>query len=122
MQTNVADVMGQLGQDAFNTAKSLAELNLRTGEKLLQQQLALTEAWLAVGTRNLELLSKAKGYQELLSGQAKLAQECNQQLLDGYQSAAKVVTEATQAYGEWVDDGMKAAAENIKQAAPAKKS
>lgn len=121
MQTNVADTMGQLGQDAFSSAKGLAEINLRTGEKLFQQQLALTEAWLAIGTRNLELLSKAKGYQELLSGQATLAQECNQQLLDGYQSAAKVVTEATQAYGEWVDDGMKTAAENVKQAAPAKK-
>ena len=122
MQPNVIDLWTNMGENAFNAAKQLGEINMRASEKLLQQQLDLTTAWVDAGSRNLELMSKAKGLPELLSSQAKLAQECSQQWIDGYRQANDILSEARQAVTELVDENMKTAQQNVKQAVAEKKA
>jgi len=121
MQPNVVDLWTNMGENAFNAARQLGEINLRASEKLLQQQLDLTTAWVDAGSRNLELMSKAKGLPELLAGQAKLAQEYSQQWIDGYRQTNDILSEARQAVTELVDENMKVAQQKVKQAVAAEK-
>ena len=83
----------------------------------------MTTAMVDAGSRNLELMGKAKGLPELLAGQAKLAQEYSQQWIDGYRQTNDILSEARQAVTELVDEGMRTAQQNVKTAvAPEKKS
>ena len=117
MQKDIYNTFNDLGQAAYEAAMKMGEVNLRAGEKLLEQQLALTGALLETGTRNLELLSQAKTPQEMLNGQAKLIQDCGQQWLNNCRGTVDILTEARNAAGELVEENVKVANEKVKQAA-----
>jgi len=117
MQKEIYNTFNELGQTAYEAAMKMGEVNLRAGEKLLEQQFALTGALLETGSRNLELMSQARTPQEMLNGQAKLIQDCGQQWLNSCRGTVEIVTEARNAAGELVEENVKAASEKVKQAA-----
>jgi phasin family protein len=117
MQKEIYNTFNDLGQTAYEAAMKMGEVNLRAGEKLLEQQLALTGALLETGTRNLELMSQAKTPQDMLNGQAKLIQDCGQQLLNSCRGTVDIMTEVRNAAGELVEENVKTASEKVKQAA-----
>lgn len=116
MQKDMFNVMNDFGQKAFDTARRVGEINMRAGEKLLQEQFRLANAWVDAAGRNAELVGNAKTFQEMVSGQTKLAQEYGQEWLKGYRTAADILAEARTGLSEVVDEGVQAASENLKQA------
>jgi phasin family protein len=106
-----AEVFNRMGETVLETTKQIAEINVRAGERLLEQQAELTSQWINTATRNMDLAAKAIGYQEVLSGQAQIAQECAQQLLTGYRRAAEVVSEASKEVAQAVEHAMRAGEE-----------
>ena len=117
MQKEIYNTFNELGQTAYEAAMKMGEVNLRAGEKLLEQQFALTGALLETGSKNLELMSQARTPQEMLNGQAKLIQDCGQQWLNSCRGTVEIVTEARNAAGELVEENVKAANEKVKHAA-----
>lgn len=117
MQKEILNSINEFGQTAYEAAMKLSEVNLRAGEKLLEQQLALTGTLLETGSKNLELMSQAKTPQEVLNGQAKLMQDCGQQWLNTCRGTVEILTEARDAAGELVEENVKTANEKVKQAA-----
>jgi phasin family protein len=117
MQKEIYNTFNDLSQSAYEAAMKMGEVNLRAGEKLLEQQLALTGALLETGTKNLEMMSQAKTPQDVLNGQAKLIQDCGQQWLNSCRGTVEVLTEARNAAGELVEENVKTASEKVKQAA-----
>jgi hypothetical protein len=61
-------------------------------------------------------MTKAKGYQELVGSQSKLAQDYGQELLKSYRDAVEVLTEARDAVAEVMDQQMQAASKNLQAA------
>ena len=120
MQKDIFNSFNELGQTAFDAAQRMGEVNLRAGEKLLEQQCALTSALLETGARNLELLSQAKTPQELLNGQVKLVQAVGEQWLSSCRSTVEVLAEARDAAGDLIQENVKVASENVKRATTAK--
>ena len=120
MQKEIYESINEFGQTAYEAAMRMGELNLRAGEKLLEQQLAMTGALLETGSKNLELMSQAKTPQEVLKGQAKLFQDYGQQWLNTCRGSVEILSEARDAAGELVEENVKAANEKVKQAAAAK--
>ncbi len=116
MQKEIYNSINELGANAFEAARQMSELNLRAGEKLLEQQFALTSALLETGSRNLEQMSQAKTPQEVLNGQAKLVQDYGQQWLNSCRGTVEILTEARDAAGELVEENVKVASEKVKQA------
>lgn len=110
------ELMNKMTQDAYENSRRLAEINQSALEKLMAQQVALMDAWVETGVKNLELVGKAKGYQDVLAGQAELAREYGQKLMAGGKSCAEVLTEAREAAIKLVDTAIKSAGEDVKQA------
>ncbi|WP_038043663.1 phasin family protein [Thioalkalivibrio sulfidiphilus] len=110
------ELMNKMTQDAFENSRRLAEINQSAMEKLMAQQVALMDAWVETGVKNLELVGKAKGYQDVVSGQAELAREYSQKLMASGKSCAEVLTEAREAAVKLVDTAIKSAGEDVKQA------
>jgi hypothetical protein len=116
----LVEMMNKVSQTSVENARRLAEINLRAGERMLEEQMALANVALETGVKSLELMGKAKGYQELANGQAELAREYGQRLMQSYKTGAEVMAEAREALTAMVDEGVKAASENLKQAASKK--
>lgn len=117
MQKEIYNTINEMSQAAYEAATRMSELNLRAGEKLLEQQLALTGALLETGSKNLEMMVQAKTPQEVLNGQAKMVQDYGQQWLKNCRGTVEILSEARDASVELVEENVKAANEKVKQAA-----
>ena len=120
MQKDILNSFNELSQTAFDAARRMGEVNLRAGEKLLEQQFALTSTLIETGAKNLELISQAKTPQEVFNGQVKLAQAVGEQWLSSCRGAVDVLAEARDAAGELIQENVKVASENVKRATTAK--
>lgn len=110
------DMMNKMGQSAFETGRRLGEIQLKLSEKLMEQQVDLTNAFVESSIKSLELLGKAKGYQDLVSGQAELVRDYSQRVLESYRTGTDVVSEARESLTKLVDENVEAASKNLKAA------
>jgi len=120
MQKEIFNNYSELAQAAFEAARRMGEVNLRAGEKLLEQQLALTGVLLETGTRNLEIMSQAKTPQEVLNGQSSLAKDCGEQWLKSCRGTVEILAAARDEAGQLIEEQVKAASDNVKRAATSK--
>ncbi|MFO8153159.1 phasin family protein [Thioalkalivibrio sp.] len=116
MQNQMFDAYNEMVQGSFEALRKLGEINMRAGERLFQQQLDLSNTMLEKSAKGMEGMTKAKGYQELVSNQAKLAQDYGQEWLKGYRSAVEVMTEARDSAADVMDQQMQAASKNAQAA------
>jgi phasin family protein len=116
MQNQMFDAYNELAQSSFEAMRKLGEINMRATERLFQQQLDLTNTMLETSAKGTEGATKAKGYQELVSSQAKLTQEYGQEWLKNYRSAIEVLTEARDSAAEVMDKQMQLASKNMQAA------
>ncbi len=96
----------------LQSARRIAETNARAWDRMLRQQADLAAHCLDVGTRGLELMSKAKGYQDLLSGQGELLRESGERGLDALRQSYTLASEIGTVYGELAYEGIKLAREH----------
>ncbi len=116
MQNQMFDAYNEMAQGSFEALRKLGEINMRAGERLFQQQLDLTSTMMEANAKGMEVVTKAKGYQELVSSQAKLAQEYGQEWLKNYRSAIEVLTEARDSAADVLDQQMQVASKNVQAA------
>ncbi|MFO8004020.1 phasin family protein [Thioalkalivibrio sp.] len=116
MQNQMFDAYNEMAQSSFEAMRKLGEINMRTTERLLQQQLDLTNTMLETSAKGMEDVTKAKGYQELVSNQAKLTQEYGKEWLNNYRSAIELLTEARDSAAEVMDKQMQLANKNMQAA------
>lgn len=95
-------------KNAVVAAKELETINTQVIEKLTGKQMELANAAFETSTRYMSSLSEVKGYQEIVSEQAKLAAEFNEKLIDAARSTADIMTESRDLYQAWVEKNMKA--------------
>jgi hypothetical protein len=103
-------------EQAMASARRIAEINAQTVDKLFQQQTSLAAFYLDIGTRGLELMTKAKGYQDLLAGQTALLRECNERGMDALRQGYTLANETGAVYGEFAEATLKQASEQAAQA------
>lgn len=116
MQNQVFDAYNEMAQSSYEAMRKLSEINLRASERLLQQQMDLTNAMIEASSKGVDALSKAKGYQELVSTQSKLTQEAGQEWLKNYRMAVEVISQARDQVAEVMDGQMQVANKNIQAA------
>ena len=116
MQNQMFDAYNEMAQGSFEALRKLGEINMRAGERLFQQQLDLTSTMMEANAKGMEVMTKAKGYQELVSSQAKLAQDYGQEWLKSYRAAVEVMTEARDSAADVMDQQMQVASKNVQAA------
>ncbi|MCB1875344.1 MAG: phasin family protein [Chromatiales bacterium] len=109
--TNLLD----LAKNQYEAAKQLADINMRTSEKLMQKQLELFGLYLQANADQMDLLTKAKGFQELYAGQAELARGLAEKVMASARESAEVATGARDEVTAWMEKGAEAVAANLKE-------
>ena len=109
--TNLLD----LAKNQYEAAKQLADINMRTSEKLMQKQLELFGLYLQANADQMDLLTKAKGFQELYAGQAELARGFAEKVMASARESAEVATGARDEVTAWMEKGAEAVAANLKE-------
>lgn len=114
-QSQYAEAFNRIGETVLETTKQIAEINVKAGEKLIEQQAELASQWVNTATRNVDLAAKAIGFQELLSGQSAIAQEYTQQMLTGARRAAEVVSDASKQVAQAMEQAVRTTSEEVRR-------
>lgn len=106
MQNEILETYQKLTQATLDNFKKLGETNLQLGEKLLQQQAALTTA--LIETASKASSADAKDLKAVAALQAELAQEATQKVVEASRNCADIVAEAGKVYTNLFEQGLKA--------------
>jgi hypothetical protein len=104
-----AEALNRLGDTVLETTKRVAEINVRAGERLLEQQAEMTTQWINAANRNVDIASKAMGMHDWFAGQAQIAQEYSQQMLSVWRRSGEIVSEASRQVAEAVEQAARTA-------------
>lgn len=108
MQKDILENFQKMTQLTLENFKKLGETNLRIGEKLLQEQVELTNTILESACCKAEW-TEAKDLKDVAAKQAEWTQECGQKMMESARTCAEIVAEAGKTYTHLFETGMKAA-------------
>jgi phasin family protein len=106
MQKDILESYQKLTQLTLDNYKKLGEANLQLGEKLLQEQVALTNALLASTAK---APTDAKDLRDVAAWQAELAQEATKKVVETSRNCADIVAEAGKVYTNLFEATLKSA-------------
>jgi hypothetical protein len=116
MQKQMIEMFEKSTETTLESARKIGELNQRTFDKLFQQQAELAAFFMDAGARSLELMTKSKGYQDLLAGQTALLRECGERGIAAVRTGVSFATESSAEYGSLAEEGFKVAQEQMTKA------
>ncbi len=111
------EIMNEMGRNAFEAARQLGEINLRTMDRLAEQQLELFSQNLERGVTTTKRFADAKGYKDVLSVQADVAQDLAETATEQTRKTMAVLTEARNSVNDLLQRELKEAAEKTAKAA-----
>ncbi len=116
MQNEIIELIEKSSETALESARKVSELNQRTFARLFQQQADLATFYMDASARGLELMTKSRGYQDLLAGQTALMRECGERNMAALRDCIAFANESGNEYGALIQEGMKLAREQAAKA------
>jgi CO dehydrogenase/acetyl-CoA synthase epsilon subunit len=113
MQKEALEILEQSNETVLEAVRKIAELNMRSFDKLFQQQADLAAFYMDAGARGMELITKAKGYQDLMAGQTALARELGERNMAALRTGMADVYATSSEYGNLFQEGIKLAQEQV---------
>ncbi len=117
MQKQIIEMFEQSTVAAMESARKIGELNQRTFDKLFQQQAELAAFFMDASARSMELMTKAKGYQDLIAGQTALLRECGERGITAVRAGIDFAHVSSSEYGNLVQENIQLAKEQASKAA-----
>ena len=121
MQKEIIDIIEKSNESVLEAVRKIAELNMRTFDKMFQQQAELAAFYMDASARGMEMVTKAKGYQDLMAGQTALARELGERSIAAVRTGMTDAYATTNEYGNMVQEGVKLAQEQAAKATSAMK-
>ncbi len=116
MQKQIIEMFEKSTETTLESVRKIGELNQRTFDKLFQQQTELASFFMDASARSMELMTKAKGYQDLMAGQTALMRECGERSIAAVRSSLTFATESSTEYGDLAKEGVKTVQEQMSKA------
>ncbi len=116
MQKQMIEMFEKSTETALESARKIGELNQRTFDKLFAQQAELAAFFMDASARSLELMTKAKGYQDLMAGQTALMRECSERGISAVRTSIDFANESSTEYGNLMQEGIKIAKDQVAKA------
>ena len=113
MQKEAIEIIEKSNETVLEAVRKIAELNMRTYDKLFQQQAELAAFYMDAGARGMELLTKAKGYQDLMAGQTALVREVGERNMAAVRTGMNDIYASSTEYGSLFQEGIKLAKEQV---------
>ena len=117
MQQEWLNLAGNAAEDAYTAMKKLNETNIKTAQKLFEQQTEMLSDSMEFAQSGMEKLSAVEDYKDLASLQNELLRNYGEKMLGNYQGVVSVFNEARESLGGLVEDNVKTAEVNMKKAA-----
>jgi hypothetical protein len=111
MQKDIFENFQKMSQLTLDNFKKLGETNLLIGQKLLQEQIKLTNSIIESAALNAETATEAKDFKYVASKQAELAQDLSKKVADTSLACADIIAEAGKIYTNLFEAGLKAASD-----------
>ncbi len=115
----VIEIIEKSNETVLEAARKFAELNMRTFDKMFQQQAEMAAFYMDASVRGMEMLTKAKGYQDLMAGQTALARELGERNMAAARAGMTDVHATSTEYGNLFQEGIKLAQEQVAQVSSA---
>jgi hypothetical protein len=115
MQRDVIEIIEKSNETVLEAVRKIAELNMRTFDKMFQQQAELAAFYVDVSARGMEMVTKARGYQDLMAGQTALARELGDRGMAAVRAGMTDVYATSNEYSSLFQEGIKLATEQVAQ-------
>ncbi|MCP3867778.1 MAG: phasin family protein [Gammaproteobacteria bacterium] len=104
--TDNLEILKDLGTSGFEVIRALGELNLRTWEKLMEQQMDTFGLCVNSGIEQVKLITETDDYAALVNGQIELNRQFSETLTEKTREAMVLSNEAGDEYRAWFENGV----------------
>lgn len=109
------EAVNEMGSKAIDNLNKLAELNMKVVEKITSRQMEAMNFMLEQSKRQMELATQVKGFDEFIKGQAELAKQTSERLLEESKANMQIVSEVREDYRSFVQQGMNELSEDVRR-------
>lgn len=100
------DDYAKFGESAMGSMKEFGDLTAKTIEKVLEQQMSLASTCWEATMKQMSQMSEAKGYEEVLSGQAALMTAYNNALMESFKQVTELLNDTKTRYTAMMERNM----------------
>ena len=111
MQKEFTASIEMMNKTSVDAMKRLGEIQLRSMERLAEQQIAVTSAVLEQGVKQMRSLAGSKDVTAVVDSQTSYLAELNTQAVENAKKTADILATTKTELTEWVEAGVKAASE-----------
>ena len=112
MQKEFVANIEKMNKVAVESVKRLGEIQLRAIERLTEQQIEATSEYMNEGVKQLQTLAASKDLKAAVDCQAKYLAGLNERAVENAKKAVDILNETKGELTEWMEEGMKAAADS----------
>ncbi|GEM_PF-651836 len=114
MQTNeLMKQWAEANQSVMESIKQLGEINTTVMTKLTERQMSVINAYMEGVSQQLDTMKDAQNVQDVISSQAKLAQEFSGKMLENARQTMDVLMQTRSELSGWVEKGVEKSMENV---------
>ena len=104
--TENLEMLKDLGTTGFENVRALGELNMRTWEKLIEQQMDGFGLWVNTGIKQVKLITETGDCADLVKGQTELSRLLGESLNEKGRQVLALSSEAGDEYRAWFENGV----------------
>lgn len=116
---NKLEAVNEMSTKAMEDLNKLAELNMKVLQKITSRQMEAMNSMMEQSKRQMKLVTESKGLDDFLKGQAELAKDISERMLEESKASMQVANEVREDYRAFVQEGVNLFSEKIRKIAPA---
>ena len=117
MQQEMLKQFNSLHQTAYEASRQLADINVRSYERLVKAQFAAVGSCVDRLNKQLEAVREQKDIAEYLRAQGEFVKDCVEKALALNKESMDILTEARSEYSNWIEKGLTKATSTLKPVA-----
>ncbi len=110
MTNEIFESINRIGKTSYDAMKELYDINIKIAGQFSEQQLAFVNLSLECATSQMEMISKSKGYKDILNGQTALINETSEKVQGIARNTTDIINESKDEVSAWVEKGVEDAA------------
>lgn len=118
MQKEIFENINTFNQSLFNAYKEFFEINMRAGEKLIENQMKITNLYIQNSVKQMELACDFKDPKAYLTSQSEIARQTADLALSVNKEVMTIATDTRNELKTWFDKGMEEAKKNAQPVYP----
>ena len=112
------ETLKEFGTAGYEQMRTLGELNLRTLERMLEQQMETYGLFLEAGTQQVKLSTEIRDRKGFLEGQSSLARKFSEEMAGRSRASMELGNELQKEYRDWFEQGLNTLTSMVEKSAP----